>query len=237
MDESSFEKKLTECPVCLNEEPATFWNVINGDSDPDLKDRLLRKQVHQQVCSNCGHTFILQHPLLYLEPSRRLMIYCHAGLPAADIQGRQAALPAPAGWTLRLAADYNQLIEKIHLSDHCCDDRIMELVKLAVLRQQAANAVNAGSGQGDESEDHPEPGMEDDVRPFKTLYFLTADDHILRFMALDQDEQWLSFDLDSTAYLNTEQLLAGRLEDNTARWQTIGGDYAAEWLHRLAAEP
>ncbi len=237
MDESSFEKKPAECPVCLNEESFTFWNIINGDSDPDLKDRLLRKQIHRQVCSNCGHTFILQHPLLYLEPSRRLMIYCHAGLPAADIRSRQAALPAPAGWTLRLAEDYNQLIEKIHLSDHHCDDRIMELVKLAVLRQQAANAMNDGAGREDEAEDRPEPDMEDDVRPFKTLYFLTADDHLLRFMALDQDEQWLSFDLDSTAYLNTERLLDGRLEDGAAKWQVIGSDYAAEWLRRLAEEP
>ena len=41
--ESLFHKQIILCPRCGSEENATIWDIVNVQSDPDLKDRLLRK--------------------------------------------------------------------------------------------------------------------------------------------------------------------------------------------------
>ena len=85
MIESQFYHEDITCPVCLYEEPATKWTVINAATDPDLKDRLLRKQIHQQICSNCGNLYLIVQPLLYLDPAAQLIIYCHPDQSAGPI--------------------------------------------------------------------------------------------------------------------------------------------------------
>lgn len=221
MEESRFTKEAVVCPVCLNEELATVWTTINAESDPDLKEQLLRKQIHEQICSNCGTGYYLDRPLLYADPAARLMVYGPVGAGAADRSRQTGALPAPAGWTLRLAADYNQLIEKIHLQDHDCHDGVMELVKLAVRRQGCAgpdpDGADAGAGQA-----------------IRTLYFLTADERTLCFMAADEAGRWYTLELDRDVYWNTERLLAGMPAVPTGSWQVVDADYAAALLRQLA---
>lgn len=219
MIESQFYHKDITCPVCLYEEPATKWTVINAATDPDLKDRLLRKQIHQQICSNCGNLYLIVQPLLYLDPAAQLIIYCHPDQSAGPIPDSIIAeIPPLTGWTMRLVADANQLIEKIHLADHHCDDRVMELVKLAILRQ------GSQLGPGDEAA----PAMAD-------LFFLTANDAVMRFMIMDEDRSWYSLDLETQIYLNSEQLAEPYLNNDPAGWQIVGRERAEQLLQSLAA--
>jgi hypothetical protein len=218
MIESQFYHEDVQCPVCLYEEPTTKWTVINAATDPDLKDRLLRKQIHQQICSNCGHLYLIAQPLLYLDPANRLILYAHPDLSASRIPDEVVAeLPVLGGWTMRLVGDANQLIEKIHIVDHHCDDRIMELVKLAILRQ--GSQLEAGQA---------------DAPVMANLFFLTANDAVMRFMVMDADQSWYSLDLDAQIYLNTEQLVHGFLDETARGWQIIGRELAVKWLRRLA---
>lgn len=218
MIESQFYHEDVQCPVCLYEEPTTKWTVINAATDPDLKDRLLRKQIHQQICSNCGHLYLVAQPFLYLEPESRLILYAHQDLSAGRIPDDVVArLPVLTGWTMRLVPDANQLIEKIHINDHHCDDRIMELVKLAILRQ--GSQLEAGQA---------------DAPLMANLFFLTANDAVMRFMVMDEDQSWYSLDLDTQIYLNTEKLVQDYLDDTPAGWQIVGRELAESWLRRLA---
>ncbi len=211
MDESVFTKALLECPVCLNEEEQTIWSVLDAVADPDLKDRLLRKTLMTQHCANCSNTWIPALPLLYRDENRRQLIYCHAGQSETQARAATAMLSQLPGWQLRLVADYNQLIEKIHIADHHCDDRLVEFVKLAIKRQGLADG-----GTIDE------------------ILFLTADDKTFRFMVAGHDGAWFSLDLESQIYLNAESLTEGHLQDETGQWQQIDETYAAELLAKIA---
>jgi hypothetical protein len=211
MIETRFSKVQAQCPICLNEEPVTIWQAINGSTDPDLKEKLLRKQLQIQHCSNCGNSTVLSYPLLYLDPERRQMYFCLSGLSEAASREAVEALPDPVGWQLRLVKDYNQLIEKIHIADHHCDDRLIELIKLAVVRQGEYDIKDG------------------------CIYFLTADDHNFRFMTAQSDGQWYTLDLESETYLNAEQLVPN-LPELAGQWQTIGQDYARQLLKRLAGD-
>lgn len=208
MNESLFSKELLQCPVCLNEEGATIWQTVQADVDPDLKDRLLRKTLQTQQCLNCGHVWIPARPLLFCDSNAKLIVYCNSGQTESQTRQVIADLASLPQWTLRLTGDYNDLIEKIHISDHHCDDRLVEVVKLA-LRQQS---------QQDEGDD------------IEQIYFLTADDRAFRFMAAAADGQWFSLDLDSDVYLNAEKLISEHLTDGRGQWLVVDANYAAELL-------
>lgn len=218
MIESQFFHEDIICPVCFYEEPATKWTVINATTDPDLKDRLLRKQILQQVCSNCGNVFRVLQPLLYLDPAAQLIIYCHPDRSARTIPDPIIAeIPTLAGWTMRLVADANQLIEKIHIIDHHCDDRVMELIKLAILRQGSQLDPNGEA-----------------AATMADLFFLTANDAAMRFMVKDADRSWYSLDLETQIYLNSEQLAEPFLNSKPAGWQIVGREQAEQLLQSLA---
>jgi hypothetical protein len=213
MKESLFSKQLLQCPVCLNEEPVTLWPVVDAAADPDLKEMLLRKDLLTHICSNCGHAHLIGQPLLYRDPDIKLMVYCHPGLTVEQARMAVRGQPDLPGWQLRLVAGINQLIEKIHIADHHGDDRLVEFIKLAVIRQDT----------GEE--------------PITALYFLTADDRTFRFMTAGTDRQWQPLDLDSRIYLNAEAITAGHLADISGKWQVIDQEYARGLLAEIAGEP
>ena len=168
MDESLFSKELLQCPICLNEIEATVWDVIEADTDPDLKEKLLCKDLQTQQCLNCGQAWIPARPMLYRDNAGKMIIYCRSGQTEEQARAILAKVPVLPGWNLRLVADYNQLIEKIHITDHRCDDRLIEFIKLAVKRQ----------------------GVEDQDAAIAQLFFLTADDQTFRFLVSSEDGGW-----------------------------------------------
>jgi len=213
MNESRFSKELLQCPVCLNEFEATVWQTIEAETDPDLKDKLLRKDLLTQQCANCGHTWLPARPLLYRDESEKLLIYCHAGQTGEQAQALLALMPGLPGWTMRLVANTNGLNEKIHIFDHQCDDRLIEFIKLAIKRQ----------------------GIDNQTGAIDQLFFLTADDQAFRFLVAGDDGSWYSIDLESQIYLNAEALTEGQLPDLTGQWRMIDEAFADDLLRKLAA--
>lgn len=143
-----FHREFTECGHCLNEEEVVIWDVIDAEKDPDLVEKILRKELQVFFCQNCNRSYILQKPLLLIDRPHHLMVYYRPDmaqspdlLPRAR-DGRLAAeaealLPHDFGFptddlTLRLVTSYNDLIEKIHLAREGLSDRLMEVVKLAM---------------------------------------------------------------------------------------------------------
>ncbi len=231
MSQSQFHRAMVRCPRCLNDIDAVIWDVIDASADPDLKERLLQKKVQEQECLNCGHTFILAEPLLYREDAHRLLVFyapaaaspAAAGLEAADDGERAAAAPAGAdgplaapdpsgfpGWHLRRVGDYNSLIETIHIHDHFCDDRLMAVVKVAIQTQGCLD---------------PEPSA---------VFFLTADDTVMRFMARTGDDEWFSVDYPPDIYTNTEALFKDALPAEDG-WLAVDTAYGAALVREQTA--
>lgn len=212
MEESLFSKELIQCPVCLNEEDATIWSVINAVADPDLKEKLLRKELQAQQCSNCSNTWILARPLLYRDSKQKLLIFSHPGQSEKQARVTTKALPALKGWNLRLVPDTNQMIEKIHIADSHLDDRLIEVIKLAVISQ----------------------GMEDKSVAIRELHFLAADEKTLRFVVGADDDQWYTLDVESQIYKNAKEVIAGSIASVTGKWQVIDQKYAKELLEKIS---
>ena len=189
MHPSQFEKVEITCPVCLNEEQGTIWQRINAQSDPDLKQRLLKKTLQVHPCSNCGHEVLISTDFVYVDPDKKLIIACQ---PSSGADRHNQSIPSwqqtasDNGWLARITINTNQLIEKIHVLDNGKDDRLIELVKLSLLRQP------------DQS-----------IKPSRLYYYSTGDpqDSKLRFMAETKNGQWYHLDLDQEIYENTRNMV------------------------------
>ena len=223
--ETSFHQVLAQCPVCLNEETLTIWDMIDASTDPDLREKLLRKTLQSLDCRNCGNATLIASPLTYLDPDHGLLIECRPDLNQTELENRLSQLrqnPELAGVLagdscLRLVAAMNDLIEKIHAREQQLDDRVLEIVKLAVLRHGSA-----------------ETSIEE-------LRFVGAGGDELRFV-LKKPDGWFQYALPAQAYDNAAQLLDRLIDtgllpvlENDMAFMLIDQAFAAQCLDAFTA--
>jgi hypothetical protein len=207
---TKYHQELIQCPVCFNEENMTIWDVIDAVSDPDLRERLLRKTLQTFECRNCGTGTPLALPLMYEDAGHKLRIESRPDLPGRpELLARLDALnrwPRQPGWQLRLTGQTNELIEKIHLREHGLDDRAMALVKLAVQN----NSTEADT--------------------IAELYFSGIKGEEMMFVVGMADGEWFQMFLPMEAYRNAGLVMAGQLDATAEGWQLIDQVYAQSIL-------
>ncbi len=127
-----------QCPVCHTEQPALLYHVIDVGQRPELKQKLLEKQLFGFRCQNCGHEQELFYDSLYHDPDKKLMIYA---LPSEDGDCSQNLAPVletvskmpqlqSQGYVVRAVCSPNDLMEKVQIAEGGRDDRAIELCKL-----------------------------------------------------------------------------------------------------------
>lgn len=207
-----FHREYVSCPHCLNEEEIAIWDQIDAVTDPDLKERLLRKKLQVFECKNCGRTHLMSQPLLYRDDDSRLLIWCDPQLKTAE-EGSKLPdllnqLPVDDSYRYRLTISSNEMNEKIHLTEYDLDDRIMEIVKLAVLAWQ-----------------------KEEIR-VEQLFFLSAEEDRLLFMAQGEDSKWYQLPVSAELYQRIELLISPLLPEKSG-WQIINAEYAKPYFARL----
>lgn len=220
---TAFHQVLAQCPVCLNEEELTIWDVIDVSTDPDLKEKLLRKTLQSLECRNCGHSTLIAAPLVYRDPKQHTLIECRPDLGPDDLLARAQEL-RQAGPTLwpqaaeiepyrRLVATVNDLIEKILAREQEIDDRALEIVKLAVRNH------NASESAVDE------------------LRLVSVSQSELNFV-MKLEDGWFQYALPIDAYQNAKMILEqtdDRLTQDASDFALIDSAYAARILDVFTA--
>ena len=216
-------KQFHVCPHCLNEEEVTIWDIIDISQDPDLREEVLQKRIQNFVCSSCQQEWIVAEPFLYHDPQQKLLFYycpqfaelLREGMPEDQNLPAQirAALPvewaqASSDYALRLVTDYNDLIEKIHVFDNDLDDRLMEVLKIAIRTRQLDETAQ---------------------QAWEQVHFLVHGDAGLLFSVYNEQEDWQTFTLDDQAYTNAEEMLT-QLLPNEGQWNLIDMNWAVRFV-------
>ena len=135
------------CPGCGKEADFTVWDSVNITLDPDLREKVLTGDLFKFTCPECGHTTIVNYPVLYHDMENKIMIYF-----VMSEEGYQAAYDACTfsgfpetednkdilksfqenthDYLYRIVFTQNSLREKINIFDRGKDDRILELMKV-----------------------------------------------------------------------------------------------------------
>ena len=127
-----FTVVVTECPKCERSQSVRVRNTIDATAEPALKEALLARTSMAHVCVGCGAEYQLAYDFLYVDSERDFAIVLSQ---AAHARGLADRVPTHPGPRRRLVGSWAQLVEKILVFDAELDDRVVELVKLAVCRQ------------------------------------------------------------------------------------------------------
>jgi hypothetical protein len=124
--------------LCGHEQEVTLYGSVNVTLEPALKDELLRGELNAMTCDGCGQTSRVPVPLLYHDMARKLMVNLVAD--AAEGRSLAEALRASStscpGYTLRIVATLDELLDKVAVFDAGLDDRLVEVVKLLARAKQ-----------------------------------------------------------------------------------------------------
>lgn len=132
----SMERKETiTCPECGTENEFIIWQSLNGDLDPEAKQRLLDGTLFDFKCKKCGYESKVNYPILYHDMAHNVMVHCVPEEMVEEAYKEFAESEAAIGiklpkYTKRIVTNHNALREKAIIFENELDDRIIEIIKM-----------------------------------------------------------------------------------------------------------
>ena len=132
------------CPGCGTTQDITLVEVLNAQTDPDLKEDLMHNRLNRVSCSDCDIDFRVDLPLLYTDAKAELMIHW---VPENQDANREQILeefdeviermnaeadeqvPVP---NVRLVMTRVELVELIYMVEAGMNQRVVEYVKYSI---------------------------------------------------------------------------------------------------------
>lgn len=131
MSECSIEQ--VKCPRCHNNTPMTIWNSINADLNPELKEKLLNRELYHWKCEICGLELDVPFGTLYHDMKHKFMLFFS---PWEDDENRynELKISVPSrlemgDYTFRSVFGMNELREKISILESGLNDIAIERMK------------------------------------------------------------------------------------------------------------
>ncbi len=133
---------VIKCRRCSADIPVRPVSVINSSENPELKNELVDGKLFIRECPVCGERQLVRFPLLYHDPSEKLLVWLSDENPETEAQMKKAVVvEGMEGYSGRIVDTPGQLIEKIKIFDAGLDDIAMELCKF-VTRQETGKDVD-----------------------------------------------------------------------------------------------
>lgn len=141
-----------QCPHCNADIEIPYYEDVNVSIHPELKDAILSGDFFQYICPSCSKSISIAGPLLYHDPDGPAMYYyCPPGFDQStqNLNEMLQAVESMEGdrathYQARLVTSIDKLLEKIYILDAGLDDRIVELVKLAYLKNYSTELQSKG---------------------------------------------------------------------------------------------
>ena len=205
------------CPKCGKKFEVTIFRSVNTDLSPDLSEKIVSGKLFEAECPSCGFVSHLEYDLLYSDLKHSAWIWvCHPNDEAYDVNVSQIRGGlVPPGFTTRMVSDMNELREKAACLEAGVDDRVIELCKMALAMNLAAEM--------------PEFQLK------KVYYTFDGIEHGLLFY----DSSWkaVRVTLDREHYEIMAELFKKLLEEEKPEpYQIIDSRWAADMFDRLDGE-
>lgn len=117
-----------KCPYCGKEFTITVYDSVNSEQDPDLRERCLSGDIFRHSCPHCHKDFMIQNPLLYMDPKHKFVIWVNESDNITGLSNLVEPL-RKAGYTLRRCPTVSKFIEKITVLEDEVNDVMVELAK------------------------------------------------------------------------------------------------------------
>lgn len=119
-----------DCPLCGAAIPFSSYQSVNVTNDPELKDRLLQRQLNRYRCRNCGREGEVIHDCLYHDMKSKTLIWLKLpddGMNLAIDSSANVFIGLTEDYRFRLVGSLDELIEKVKIFDDGYDDITMAI--------------------------------------------------------------------------------------------------------------
>ncbi len=123
--------KTFRCTECGAKQSVSTYDSVRA-SDGDLKRKLLGRELFGYRCTECKIEIQLIQSLLYHDTEKELAIWLCNGGATEELEEAMDEFSAlmPNSYTLRVAYNIDELIEKIHIFDSGLNDLLVHLIKI-----------------------------------------------------------------------------------------------------------
>ena len=109
---STHRRERFACPYCSKGQEVTLWESVNVELDPSISQQLLDGSLLDHTCANCGRSTVLRYPLLYHDPTLKLMAWLlPPGTEASDEALRLPDVPTIDAYRFRVVKSVDELVE------------------------------------------------------------------------------------------------------------------------------
>lgn len=135
-------KIKTSCRRCGATSEAVVYDIINAQENPELREQLLDGKLFIWSCPSCGAENLVKYPLLYHDPSLKLLLWLTDGIPEVEAQMAKtiASEEGLQGYTARIVDTPGELMEKIKIAEAGLDDVAMEICKYVTKQELGKEA-------------------------------------------------------------------------------------------------
>jgi len=133
------------CAVCDSRFEASLLNSVNVSRFPGLKTRLIERSLNRVRCPRCGDISIVEKPFFYSDFGRKQFVAVYprkerhfherASEQANTVFSAFESLKYGDAKKSRVVFGLEELREKVVAADNDIDDRMLELLKLYVIRE------------------------------------------------------------------------------------------------------
>ena len=135
------------CPDCKKDFPFEFWQSVNIQMNPEMREKVLDHSIFNFKCPHCGMEGHTEYPFLYNDIQHSFMVqYCPDENAIDEYQEAfnkiiesDANIGALNNLHLRIVTNYFQLIEKIEIFESGFDDCLIELLKAKQIKELNTN--------------------------------------------------------------------------------------------------
>jgi len=125
---SRFKEIEYQCPYCGKQFTINAYESVNAQEDPDLRDSCLSGDIFRHSCPHCHTDFMIQYPLVYMDPRYKFVIWLNQNEAGRDMHAFSMPL-VKQGYTLRRCATLKEFTEKIQILEDGVSDIAVELAK------------------------------------------------------------------------------------------------------------
>ena len=128
------------CPQCGNTQNFVRWDSVNVTLDPDLKEKVLNRDIMTFECEKCDQKTVFIYQFLYHDMDKKILIHLVPEDEYNDVKFDSLKLDYPDffvdQYRLRIVNSLDELIEKILIFEEDFDDKVMEIFKAYILTHE-----------------------------------------------------------------------------------------------------
>ena len=207
---SSIKELQLKCSKCGEEFSINTYETVNITTDPELKKRVLTKDIFKVNCPKCGELHRINYPVIYADEEKKILVNLvtkQSKLDDLKDLENIKKINYLSEYRCRLVVNMHEFIDKILVLDAGLNDKAVEVMKVIVLSSSDFDRKN-----------------------IRNCYFGGVYDEKLRFDVVMKDGTIRVANVGLDGYERCYEINREAFDENPQEWRFVNFDWALDYM-------